>query len=147
MRYSLHRITSYNVCYTKLLRQEPGGFNFTITNEVTGSSVKDQYLSGTCWSFSGMGLVEAEMIRMGKEPVDISEMYVVRMCYEEKAMNYVRMHGECTFSEGGAIDDVIKVYKKYGLMPEKLYQGLNYGEEKHNHNELEAVLKERNNFV
>lgn len=37
--------------------------------------------------------------------------------------------------------DVPYVWKKYGAVPESVYSGLAYGEEKHVHGELDAVLK------
>lgn len=37
--------------------------------------------------------------------------------------------------------DVPHVWKKYGAVPESVYSGLAYGEEKHVHGELDAVLK------
>ena len=75
----------------------------------------------------------------GKE-VDLSEMYTVRMCYEEKAMRFIRMYGQVNFSEGGGLLDVPYIIGKYGAVPEEAYPGLNYGEDSHNHNELISVL-------
>ena len=49
---------------------------------------------------------------MGKPPVDLSEMCVVRMSYEEKAKRYVRMHGNCNFTGGGALNDSFDVLGK-----------------------------------
>lgn len=37
--------------------------------------------------------------------------------------------------------DVPYVWKRYGAIPESAYPGLNYGEEKHVHGELDAILK------
>jgi len=85
--------------------------------------------------------MESELIRLGKGKHKLSEMYVVRKAYEDKAENYVRMHGLTNFSQGGAFHDIPHVIKKYGIMPQEAYQGLNYGLDKHNHSEMEAVLK------
>ncbi len=117
------------------------GYKFTFIKEVKCSPVKNQQRAGTCWSYATMGMVEAEMIRMGNKAVDLSEMFVVRKCYEEKAKIYVRMHGDYHFAGGGAVNDVFEVIKKYGAMPEEAYKGLNYGTEVHTHGELDAVLK------
>jgi bleomycin hydrolase len=68
-------------------------------------------------------------------------MYVVRKAYEDKAENYVRMHGGTNFGQGGAFHDIPHVIKKYGIMPQEAYKGLNYGLESHNHGEMETVLK------
>ncbi|MGE5394021.1 MAG: aminopeptidase C [Candidatus Saccharibacteria bacterium] len=116
------------------------GFQFTPVKEIPCTSVKDQYRSGTCWSFSGLGFLEAEMIRLGKPVVDLSEMFVVNHTYADKAVKYVRVHGNLNFGSGGAFHDVTNVIKKYGIVPEEAYKGLNYGEEKHVHSELDRVL-------
>jgi bleomycin hydrolase len=78
---------------------------------------------------------------MDKGTHKLSEMYVVRKAYEDKAENYVRMHGTANFGQGGAFHDIPHVIKKYGIMPQEAYKGLNYGLESHNHSEMEAVLK------
>lgn len=116
------------------------GYQFTAVKEIPCTPVKDQYRSGTCWSFSGLGFLEAEMLRLGKPTVDLSEMFVVHHCYSDKATKYVRLHGSLNFGAGGAFHDVTNVVKKYGIVPEEVYKGLNYGEEKHVHGELDRVL-------
>lgn len=116
------------------------GYEFTDTKIAKYTPVKDQSRSGTCWSFSGLAFLESEMLRQGKPEVDLSEMFIVRMTYLEKAEKYVRMHGTGNFSAGGATHDVMNIIKKYGIVPEEAYPGLNYGSTKHNHGELDAVL-------
>jgi len=118
------------------------GYQFTAIKEVPCTSVKDQYRSGTCWSFSGLGLLEAEMLRLGKPNVDLSEMFVVNHTYSDKATKYIRLHGSLNFGAGGAFHDVTNMIKKYGIVPEEVYKGLNYGEEKHVHGELDRLLLE-----
>ncbi len=117
------------------------GFKFQDIMVLPATPVKDQYKSGTCWSFSGLSFLESEMLRIGKPEVDLSEMFVVRYSYSNKALKDVRMHGSLNFSAGGAFHDVINVIKKYGIVPEEVYKGLNYGEEKHVHGEMDRVLK------
>jgi len=116
------------------------GYQFTAVKEIPCTPVKDQYRSGTCWSFSGLGFLEAEMLRLGKPTVDLSEMFVVYHSYSDKATKYVRLHGSLNFGAGGAFHDVTNVVKKYGIVPEEIYRGLNYGEEKHVHGELDRIL-------
>ncbi|MFO8234023.1 MAG: C1 family peptidase [Bacteroidales bacterium] len=122
-------------------QEDDNGYEFTVVNELPATSVKNQHRSGTCWSFSAISLLESEMIRMGKEPVDLSEMWIVRHAYSEKARKYVRFHGHLNFAGGGAFHDVTNMIKKYGIVPESVYDGLEYGEEKHVHGEFDAVLK------
>lgn len=104
--------------------------------------VKDQYRTGTCWSFSGLSFLESEMLRQGKPEVDLSEMFIVRYTYSEKAKRYIRLHGEHTFSAGGAFHDVTNVISRYGIVPESVYRGLEYGQTKHVHGEMDNLLKQ-----
>ena len=116
-------------------------YQFTMVKEVPTTSVKDQYRSGTCWSFSGLAFIESELLRIGKGEYDLSAMWVVRKSYEDQARKYVRMHGSLNFSAGGAFVDVLNVIKNHGIVPTEVYKGLNYGEDKHVHGELDNILK------
>ncbi len=117
------------------------GYKFTDIKRLPVTSVKDQNRSGTCWSFSGLSFIEAEMIRIGKtNPPDLSTMFVVRNCYFDKAVKYVRLHGNLNLGGGGAFHDIIHVWKHYGLVPNEAYPGLNYGEDNHVHGELDEVF-------
>ncbi len=121
--------------------KKPEGYQFTIEKEIDVTCAKSQDRAGTCWSYSTLGMVEAEMIRIGKEKADLSEMFIVRYSYEDKAEKYVRMHGTINFGGGGAGNDPIDVIAKYGIVPEEAYKGLNYGTENHVHGELDHILK------
>jgi bleomycin hydrolase len=114
---------------------------FTIKKEMPCTPVKNQASSSTCWCFSGISFLESELLRMGKPVYDLSEMYIVRHTYEKKADMYARMHGSSTFAGGGEYGDVLSGSAEIGLVPEEVYPGLNYGETKHNHRELDAGLK------
>lgn len=114
---------------------------FTTVKENKITPVKNQANSGTCWSFSGIGFFESELLRQGKPEVDLSEMFVVRHSYEDKADKYVRMNGTINFAGGGSFYDVWYVLKNYGIVPDSEMTGLNYGTEKHNHGELDAQTK------
>jgi len=116
-------------------------YEFTITKEVPATSVKNQYRSGTCWSFSSLAFVESELLRLGKGEYDLSDMFVVKKTYEEKAIKYIRFQGALNFSGGGAFHDVFHVIKEYGIVPEEVYDGKVIGEENHIHGELDAVTK------
>ncbi len=120
--------------------QQDTAFVFTDVKVNPTTSVKDQHMSGTCWSFSGLSFLEDELLKNGKGEYDLSEMFVVRQCYIDKAINFVRYYGKTNFGEGGGLLDIPYVYNKYGMVPESVYNGLQYGEEKHNHGELAAVL-------
>ena len=117
------------------------GFKFTDVKVNPTTSVKDQNKSGTCWSFSATSFVEEDVMRRGGPELDLSEMFAVRNCYIDKAKKYIRTNGQSNFAAGGAALDVLYVADNYGVVPDEVYPGLNYGEDKHVHGELDAVLK------
>lgn len=117
------------------------GFGFRDIKVIPHTSVKDQNKSGTCWCFSGTSFIEDEILRQGGDSLDLSEMFTVRQCYLDKAIRYIRLYGQTNFAAGGSALDVPYVWKRYGAMPEEVYSGLQYGEEKHVHGELDAALK------
>ncbi len=117
-----------------------GGFTFTDVKLVKTTPVKDQNKSGTCWSFSGTSFFEDEILRKTGKEMDLSEMWTVRHCYNDKADKYVRMGGTINFAQGGSTLDVGYVIDRYGMVPEEVYSGLEYGEAKHNHSEISPVL-------
>ena len=116
-------------------------YEWTTIVDLEATPVKNQGASGTCWSYATSSFVESEMVRMGKHPVDISEMFTVRKVYQDKADKYVRLHGHLNFAQGGALPDVLYVIEHYGAVPQEVYDGLNYGTEINRHGEMEAALK------
>lgn len=103
--------------------------------------VKSQDKTGTCWSFSTCSFLESELMRMGKGKHDLSEMYVVRNIYRDKARNYVLRQGKANFSQGSLCHDVINAVSRHGIVPERVYSGMTVGVSKHDHGEMAAVLK------
>ena len=81
------------------------------------------------------------MIKKGKQPVDLAEIYTARKVYLEKAINYLRMHGALTWGDGGELHDVINIYRKYGAMPQIAYTGLINGATKNNFKEMQKDLE------
>jgi bleomycin hydrolase len=124
-------------------KSDSAGKKYTFTNVLTleETPVKNQGSSGTCWSYSTNSFLESEMIRMGKKPVDLAEIFTARNVYLDKADNYLRMHGSVAWGDGGACHDVINMYAKYGMMPQEAYTGLNYGTTKNKFAEMQGVLK------
>jgi aminopeptidase C len=116
------------------------GFVFTTVKENPITSVKNQNRSSTCWSFSGLGFLESELLREGKGEYDFSEMYVVHRTMTDRAVNYVRLHGGSSFAPGGSFYDVLYCLKNYGIVPnEQMPEGVMYGDTLPVHNELDAV--------
>lgn len=120
---------------------ESKGYQFTQKILLDNTEVKNQQQTGTCWSYCTTSFIESELLRMGKPSIDLSEMYNVRMVYEDKAMNYVLRQGKAQFGEGGLSHDVMSSIQKYGLVPESAYSGNMYNPGKHNHSEMVAILE------
>jgi len=116
-------------------------YKFKVLKDLEATDVQDQGRTSTCWSFSSLSFFESEIIRIKKERHNLSEMFVVRNAYLGKAENYLRMYGTFTFGPGGAFHDIPWVIKRYGIVPEEVYGGLNYGASAHKHSEMEAVIE------
>lgn len=129
-------LTILSVCAVKA----QNGYEFTVVKQNPITSIKNQNNTGTCWSFSGVGFLESELIKAGKGEHDLSEMYIVRRNYKDQGEKFVRLNGSLNFSQGGSFADVIETLDEYGVIPQEHYEGLNYGEDKHIHGELSEVL-------
>ena len=137
-------ILALSICASNIYAKKPKenkeeGFTFKteIANPIT--SVKDQNQSSTCWSFSTIGFLESELLRLGKGEFDLSEMFVVHHTMQDRAVNYVRYHGDASFSPGGSFEDIVFCYENYGMVPQEAMPGIMYGDSLPNHNELDAT--------
>ena len=116
---------------------------FTVVKENPITSIKDQNRSGTCWCFTGTSFLESEAIRINsikdttKYP-DFSEMFTVSKSYQDRADKYIRMDGNMSFSAGSECEDVLHIVKEYGIVPQTVQPGLNYGTLLPVHGELDA---------
>jgi bleomycin hydrolase len=126
---------------SKESKTEKPVYVFNVESAVKRTPVKNQYRTGTCWCFSTISYLESELLRMGKEELDLSEMFVVRNTYPRKAVNYVRLHGTANHSQGGQSHDVLEQIRRSGIVPESAYPGLTIAEERHNHGEMVSVLQ------
>jgi bleomycin hydrolase len=126
---------------------------FTERKLLPATTVKNQAMTGTCWSFSTTSLVESQSIKNAHltENFDLSEMFTVRNIYVEKAKNYILRQGKAQFGEGGLGHDVIRAISLYGAVPDEAYTGLKPDQKSHNHSQmveklqqyLDEVLKQR----
>ena len=103
------------------------GFRFTTIDSIAITPVKDQNRSSTCWSYSTIGFLESELLRMGKGEYDLSEMFVVHHTMLDRAEYSVRMYGTAEFAPGGSAYDVIYCLKNYGMVPQDAMPGIQYG--------------------
>lgn len=127
--------------FSSALHSQDNEYKFVIRKEVASTPVKNQNLTSTCWTFSGISFFESELMRMGKKEYDLSEMYIVREAYTKKAEEYLRRKGCCSFGGGGQYNDLLGICKEDGLVPDEAYTGLVNGQKYHNHDEMDAVLK------
>lgn len=121
---------------------KPGSsYSFAPSKLIAATPVEDQCRTSTCWSYSTLSLLESELIRLGKGQINLSQMYVARCAYTEKAKTYLRMNGNHSFDQGGEGWDIPSIVAQYGIVPESVYTGLKNGATKHDHSEMIAVLK------
>ena len=116
-------------------------YKFKTEKQINCSEVKNQANTGTCWSFATASFLESELMRMGHTDVDLSEMYIVRNIYKDKARNYMLRQGKANFSQGSLSHDLMRMVGRVGVMPETAYSGMLAGESNHNHSEMERGLK------
>ncbi len=116
-------------------------YAFTPVVQLKTTPVKNQAATGTCWSFATTSFVESELIRMGKDEVALAPMANVRFAYPRKAGNFVRYSGLANFGPGGQAHDVMRAIREYGFVPEGAYEAMHIGEERHNHGEMDSVLR------
>ncbi len=121
--------------------QLPAQYDFTVKHNVECTSIKNQQNTGTCWSFSTVSFLESELLRMGKPGYDLSEMFMVRTIYKDKARNYILRQGKANFSQGGLNHDVMRAFHMAGIVPESVYSGKLPGDPIHDHSEMETALK------
>lgn len=120
--------------------QLDSGYNFVIEKQFPVTSIKNQYMTGTCWSFSVLSMLETELLQKGKGEYDLSEMYIVYKAYILKAIEFARLHGFMKMSGGGELGDPIEMIREYGIVPEQVYSGL-HGKTNHDQYAMDDSLK------
>lgn len=117
-----------------------GGYEFNETILLPATPVKNQAVTGTCWSFTTTSFLESELIRMGKGEFDLSEMHTVRYNYINRLEdNYLR-RGAGNLGEGSLAHMMFNIVKSHGIVPESVYTGINYNSAYHNHDELNRFV-------
>ncbi len=115
---------------------------FTVIKENPITSVKDQNRSGTCWDYSTLSFFEAEILKKSGKTYDLSEAYVANRTYMDRAIQVVRLHGDCQFSEGGSAYDPLYCLEHYGIVPQSAedYPSTNPDDSLFNFNEFFSVM-------
>ena len=116
---------------------------FTIIKQIPITSVKDQNRSGTCWDYSTISFFEAEILKATGKTYDLCESFVANKTYMDRAIQVVRYHGDCQFSQGGSAEDVLATMKTWGICPEDAmpFPGSLYGDSLNNFNEFFSLLE------
>jgi len=116
---------------------------FTVVKENPITSIKDQNRSGTCWDYSTLSYFESEILKKTGKTYDLCESFVANKNYMDRAIQVVRLHGDCQFSQGGSAYDVFYVLKNYGICPEEAmpFPGSLYGDSLNNFNEFFSLME------
>jgi len=109
-------------------------------NKIT--SIKNQNRSGTCWDYSTLSFLESEILKKTGKTYDLCEAFVANKTYLDRAIQVVRLHGDCQFAQGGSAYDPIYCLKYYGICPEDAMPlpGTLYGDSLNNFNEFFDVM-------
>ena len=116
---------------------------FTVVKENPITSIKNQNRSGTCWDFSTLSYFEAEILKKSGKTYDLCEAFVANKTYMDRAVQVVRLHGDCQFAQGGSAYDVFYALKNYGICPEDAMPaaGSLYGDSLNNFTEFFSILE------
>jgi len=103
-----------------------------------------QGITGTCWAFAGTSFLESEIYRLNKQKIKLSEMFAVYYEYVEKARYFVQQRGRSNFAQGSESNAVLRIWKKYGIVPLEVYSGKLPGQKVHDHNKM---FQEMNTYL
>jgi bleomycin hydrolase len=130
---------------TSLLNAQPASETFLpkihLTDSVFCTEVKDQSQSPTCWVFGSNSLFESDLLKKHSPRLNLSEMFIARYAYIDKAKQWLATKGKTYYEGGGQFHDVIRIINKYGIEPEEAYNGRPSGEYYHNHARLDTAMK------
>lgn len=126
----------------KKTEENPNKPVFTVVKENAITSIKDQNRSGTCWAYSTLSFFEAEILKATGKTYDLCESFVANKTYMDRAIQVVRLHGDCQFAQGGSAFDPLYVIQNFGICPEEAmpFPGSLYGDSLNNFNEFFSVM-------
>lgn len=115
---------------------------FTVIKKNPITSIKDQNRSGTCWDYSTLSYFESEILKATGKTYDLCESFVANKTYMDRAIQVVRLHGDCQFAEGGSTYDPLYCLEHYGICPENAmpFPGTLYGDSLNNFGEFFSVM-------
>ena len=115
-------------------------YQFEYIKMLPATPVKNQAVTGTCWSFATTSFFESELIRMGKGEFDLSEMHTVRYNYINRVRDNFIKNGKGNLQEGSLSNMMFDVVNEHGMVPEEVYDGINYDSPTHNHTLLNEYV-------
>ncbi|MDR1257948.1 MAG: C1 family peptidase [Tannerellaceae bacterium] len=115
-------------------------YQFTEVKRIEATPVKNQASTGTCWSFATTSFMESELLRRGKGTYDLSEMFIVRQKYiNQLEDNYIR-RGKGNIGQGSLAHTFKNAFRQAGIVPEEVYNGINYDSDRHDHREMSRYI-------
>src|SRR3712207_6037142 len=126
----------------KAEKKNPNKPVFSVVKENKITSIKNQSRSGTCWDYSTLSFFEAEILKNTGKTYDLCESFVANKTYMDRAIQVVRLHGDCQFAQGGSAYDPLFCLQNYGICPEDAmpFPGSLYGDSLNNYNELFSIM-------
>ncbi len=100
-----------------------------------------QGLTGTCWCYCSTSFLESEIYRQTNKKLKLSLMHTVYWETVEKARRYVKERGDSQFSQGSLPNATLRIWKKYGVVPNDDYTGLKEGQQFHDHGQMWKEMK------
>ncbi|MBL7731052.1 MAG: hypothetical protein JNM88_07740 [Chitinophagaceae bacterium] len=143
MKQLVYFIFFFLLSNTLSAQQDPGTEEpeVLLKDSVDCTRVKDQGNSPTCWVFGTNSLFESEALRKTGKRLDLSEMFIARYAYIDKANTYLATGGKTYFAGGGQFHDVLRIVRRYGIMPEAAYTGRPEANYSHDHRALDTAMK------
>ena len=122
---------------------------FTVVKELPITAIQDQNRSGTCWNYSTLSYFESEILKKSGKTYNLCEAFVANKTYMDRAIQVVRLHGDCQFAQGGSAYDVLYALQNYGICPEDAMPapGSMQGDSLFNFNEFFSILEPYVNAV
>lgn len=137
-KFSTILLTLLLFCSSQILSAQ--GYIFTDVKKNAATPVKNQASSGTCWSYATAAFLESELLRTGKGEFDLSEMYIVRYNYIKRMDdNYLR-RGTGNLGQGSLAHMFTNGVAEWGIVPQEVYNGINYNSKLNNHKELNKFV-------
>lgn len=125
----------------KVLFAQGQFYELKVKKTVETTPSKDIQRINACWSNVGAALIEAEMIRAGKDAVDLAEMDFIHNAYLLKTQAYLDTKGEVTVNEKCIPYDVFKLKDTYGMAPESAYIKSNLDPMAKESGEMDAIIR------